>query len=161
MRSALLFDLDETLVVEEPAAVAAFEATARLATDADPVALAPARTRARELWYATPVHGYSGRIGIASWEGLWCRFDGDDPELRWLRDWAPEYRCEAWRLALAEQGIDDVALAARLGERSTAERRARHEVFADVIPALRRLRDGYTLGRSSTRSPSSAATARS
>jgi phosphoglycolate phosphatase-like HAD superfamily hydrolase len=27
----LLFDLDETLVVEEPAAVAAFEATAQLA----------------------------------------------------------------------------------------------------------------------------------
>lgn len=32
MKRALLFDLDETLVIEEPAAVAAFEATAEVAT---------------------------------------------------------------------------------------------------------------------------------
>lgn len=56
----LLFDLDETLVVEEPAAVAAFEATAQIATrryTLDPAQLArDARTRARELWRAAPTH---------------------------------------------------------------------------------------------------------
>jgi hypothetical protein len=31
VRPALLFDLDDTLMVEEPAAVAAFQATARFA----------------------------------------------------------------------------------------------------------------------------------
>ena len=60
MRGAILFDLDETLVVEEPAAVAAFEATANVAArryglDASELALA-ARARARDLWYSTPVH---------------------------------------------------------------------------------------------------------
>jgi phosphoglycolate phosphatase-like HAD superfamily hydrolase len=48
----LLFDLDDTLIVEEPAAVAAFRAAAELAAPAaDPARLAvDARARARELW---------------------------------------------------------------------------------------------------------------
>jgi putative hydrolase of the HAD superfamily len=54
MKRALLFDLDDTLVVEEPAAVAAFHATARVAgtghrLDTERLALV-ARKRARELW---------------------------------------------------------------------------------------------------------------
>lgn len=88
-----MFDLDETLVVEEPAAVTAFEATAQLAAsrydvDAEPLAVA-ARARARELWYATPVHPYCLRVGISSSEGLWCRFEGDETNARWLREWSP------------------------------------------------------------------------
>jgi putative hydrolase of the HAD superfamily len=139
MIAALLFDLDDTLVVEEPAAVAAFEATARAASGhaVDVARLAvDARARARELWYAAPTHPYCRSIGISSWEGLWCRFEGDGDELRALRRWAPEYRREAWRRALADQGVDDDALAEELGERFGAERRARHEVFPDVPAAL-------------------------
>ena len=79
-------------------------------------------------------HPYCRRVGISSWEGLWCRFEGE--ELDGLRRWAPEYRREAWRRALADQGVDDRALAEELGERFGIERRARHEVFADVPAAL-------------------------
>jgi putative hydrolase of the HAD superfamily len=145
--TALLFDLDETLVVEEPAAVAAFEATARLGAarhgvDVAALALA-ARSRARELWRAAPTYAYCLRIGISSWEGLWCRFEGDEPELRSLRVWSPTYRREAWRLALGEQGVDDAELAEELGERFDTERRARHEVFADARAALSELRTSH------------------
>jgi putative hydrolase of the HAD superfamily len=136
----LLFDLDETLIVEEPAAVAAFGATAALAADRytlDPAELAlVARARARELWHAAPTHGYCRRVGISSWEGLWCRFEGDHASVAQLRAWAPTYRRETWRLALADQGIHDAALAEELGETFGVERRARHEVFADVVGAL-------------------------
>jgi putative hydrolase of the HAD superfamily len=138
MTAALLFDLDDTLIVEEAAAVAAFEATARAAEGLHEVDVArlavEARARARELWRAAPTHPYCRRVGISSWEGLWCRFEGDD--LGALRRWAPEYRREAWRRALADQGVDDVALAEALGERFGVERRARHDVFADVPAAL-------------------------
>jgi putative hydrolase of the HAD superfamily len=150
MKRALLLDLDETLVVEEPSAVAAFEATAAEAArhheelDAGALALA-ARACARELWYAAPAHPYCARIGISSWEGLWCRFEGDDPDTRWLREWAPTYRREAWRLTLAEQGVEDDALAETLGERFVAERRARHVVYEDVVPALEELRATHAL----------------
>jgi putative hydrolase of the HAD superfamily len=140
MIAALLFDLDDTLVVEEAAAVATFDATARAAAarhDVDAARLAVgARARARELWHAAPTHPFCRSIGISSWEGMWCRFEGDGDELRGLRRWAPEYRREAWRRALADQGVRDDALAEELGERFGTERRSRHEVFADVPAAL-------------------------
>jgi putative hydrolase of the HAD superfamily len=144
----LLFDLDDTLIVEEPAAVAAFRAAAELAAPAaDPARLAvDARARARELWYAAPTHPYCKRVGIASWEGLWCRFDGDHATLTELRAWAPEYRRESWRRALADQGIDDPALAEELGEAFAVERRRRHEAHADAAPALAAASATHRLG---------------
>ncbi|HEY6476290.1 MAG TPA: hypothetical protein VI456_06880, partial [Polyangia bacterium] len=136
MRRALLFDLDETLMADESAAVAAFEATARSAAaraDVDVAGMAiAARGRAREVWHAAPTHAYCRRVGIASWEGLWCRFEGDGPETRALHEWSGTYRREAWRLALADQGVRDAELAAELAQRFGAERRARHEVFVDA-----------------------------
>jgi putative hydrolase of the HAD superfamily len=82
---------------------------------------------------------------MSSWEGLWCRFEGDAPELRALAQWAPSYRCEAWRLALADQAIEDAALAAELGERFGVERRARHELFGDALPMLDALGGDWSL----------------
>jgi putative hydrolase of the HAD superfamily len=145
----LLFDLDDTLIVEEAAAVAAFEATARVATGRHAVDVAKlalsARARARELWRAAPTHAYCASVAISSWEGLWCRFEGSDPGLRALRRWSATYRREAWRRGLAEQGVDDVELAEELGERFGIERRARHEVFADVEPVLAELSRSHAL----------------
>jgi putative hydrolase of the HAD superfamily len=140
----VLFDLDETLVVEERAAAGAFAATAAAAAIAnaavDGARLAlNARARARELWRSSPTHPYCLRIGISSWEGLWCRFEGDGPETAALREWAPVYRREAWRVALADQGLDDAGLAAEFGERFGRERRRRHETFADADAALAEL----------------------
>jgi putative hydrolase of the HAD superfamily len=139
--SALLFGLDDTLIVEDAAASAAFMATAVWAAtqrrELDAAALAAAaRQQARELWNATPVHPYCLRVGISSSEGLWCRFEGDTTEVRWLREWSPEYRRTAWLRALAAQDAGDEELAAELGARFGAERRRRHEVFPDAEPAL-------------------------
>jgi phosphoserine phosphatase len=148
MSRTLLFDLDETLVVDERVAVETFEATARFAAerielDAGQLAL-DARVSARALWRAAPTHAYCQRIGMSSWEGLWCRFEGDAAELRALAEWAPTYRREAWRLALADQQIDLAPLAEELGERFGVERRARHELFDDVAAALDALTGEWT-----------------
>jgi phosphoserine phosphatase len=149
MNRALLFDLDETLMVEEPAAAASFDATAQFAAthhELDPTALAiDARSRARELWYAAPTYEYCMRIGISSWEGLWCRFESEGPDAQALREWSPAYRYEAWRLALADQEVDDPQLAEDLAERFGAERRARHEVFADAVAALSKLKESHSM----------------
>jgi putative hydrolase of the HAD superfamily len=149
LRDALLFDLDETLMVEERAAVAAFEATAGVAAqghDLDPAVLAlGARSRARELWCAAPTHDYCKRVGISSWEGLWCKFEGDGPEARALRDWSPAYRREAWTRALADQAIEDPRLAEELAEQFGEERRARHEVFGEVDQALEQLKESHRI----------------
>jgi putative hydrolase of the HAD superfamily len=149
MKRALLFDLDETLMIEEPAAEAAFVATARHAAphrDVDVETLASsARSRARELWHAAPTHGYCMQVGISSWEGLWCQFEGEHHEVRALREWSSTYRRESWRLALADQGIDDVKLADEMAERFGVERRARHQVFADAADALDRLAQSHVM----------------
>jgi putative hydrolase of the HAD superfamily len=146
----ILFDLDDTLVVEEPAAQASFEATARFAEARHPgidtrLLAGAAREHARELWYASPTHEYGRRIGISSWEALWCRFEGDGEELRALRGWLPTYRRETWRLALAGQGIDDPPLAGELGERFGEERRRRHEPVAGAAAVLDQLGAGRPL----------------
>ncbi|SRR6266536_886460 len=152
MSVALLLDLDETLIEEDSAAAAAFEATAAFAEThdhrvAEPVALvAAARAWARELWSSAPAYDYCRNIGISSTEGLWCRFEGDDTANEALRTWSPTYRRATWARALEAQGVDDCALADTLAERFAAERRARHRVFADVEPALSDLRERYALG---------------
>jgi putative hydrolase of the HAD superfamily len=150
MRPAVLFDLDDTLVVEEPAAAAAFRATADVAARRHPlnadVLARDARARARELWRAGPHYAYcEGRIGMSSWEALWCRWEGDSAEMRAVREWSPHYRREAWRLALADQGIVDDALTRDLAERFAAERRLLHEPFPDARPALEALRRTHAL----------------
>src|SRR4051812_33495935 len=115
MTVALLFDLDETLIEEASAALAAFDATAAFAGTqdhriAEPVGLvATARARARELWSSAPTYGYCRSIGISSTEGLWCRFEGDDAPTEALRRWSPVYRRATWSRALETQGIDDEA----------------------------------------------------
>jgi putative hydrolase of the HAD superfamily len=146
---AVLIDLDDTLIADAAAADAAFLATARAAAEHAgvdaPLLAQRARVRARELWRASPQHPYCLRIGVSSWEGLWCAFEGDGAETRALRAWAPAYRRETWRLALSDQGVDDARLAEELGERFGRERRARHRVYEDCADALDRLAQTHAL----------------
>jgi phosphoserine phosphatase len=150
VRPAVIFDLDETLVVEEASVREAFGAAALSAVaegvDVDAAELATAaRACARELWHGAPMRAYCVRVALASWEGLWCAFEGDEDNVRALREWAPTYRREAWTRALAAQGVDDGELAVRLGDRFAAERRARHVVFEDAEPILAALHETHSL----------------
>ncbi|MDD9985436.1 MAG: HAD family hydrolase [Spirochaetaceae bacterium] len=145
----VLFDLDDTLVAEESSAEAAFLATCEHARErygVDPHALHRAvRERAREAWFAAPTNAYCQAVGIASWEGLWARFPGDDPNLKALRRRAPAYRREAWSRALADFGVRDAPFAERLASIFPAERRARHVVFPDVEDTLVALHGSWRL----------------
>jgi len=148
--TAIVFDLDDTLLVEVAAAEAAFLETARLAADRygiDAQALAMAvREQARPLWYASPAREYCLRIGVSSWEGLWARYEGDDPDLKVLRDWAPTYRLGAWSAALDQLQIQDSALALALAEEFPTRRRQHHHLYSDVLPVLRSLHRRFRLG---------------
>jgi putative hydrolase of the HAD superfamily len=149
MLEALLFDLDETLTEETQPVLAALRATARQAEaryGVDAGALAAAvPERARELWRAGALHAYCLALGISSWEGLWCGFEGEAAELAALRAWTPSYRHAAWAAALATFGIQDERLVHELAELYGRERRARHAVFADAAPALEWARREYRM----------------
>jgi putative hydrolase of the HAD superfamily len=146
----LVFDLDDTLIVEEAFAEAAFIETGELAQiryGLDPRALhRTIRTVCREQWYAFPSHPYCKRIGISSWEGMWSEFLGPDPELKPLREWAPTYRTASWQSALQRHGIDDSELAAEMAETFPRLRRRKHEVFSDARIVLEQFSVGYSLG---------------
>lgn len=146
---AIIFDLDDTLVVEEASAEAAFLATCERARERhgiNPQALhRTLRQRARELWHVSPARPYCVAVGISSWEGLWAHYTGDDPSLEALREWAPTYRSESWARALADHGVRDPAFAEELAAAFPAERRKRHVVYPDVEPTLQGLRKTHQL----------------
>lgn len=145
----ILFDLDDTLVIEEDSADAAFLTTCEHAHekhDIDPEALHRAvRYHARRLWRASPTITYCRAIGISSWEGLWARFLGSDPNLKRLRAWAPTYRRETWFRALADHDVNDMSFAEQLSDIFFVERRERHILFSDAKDCLTNLREVYQL----------------
>ena len=147
---AVLFDLDETLIEEDSVVAESFAATAAVAAERNGVdggaLAAAARDHARALWRDAPGYAWCVQIGISSWEGLHCRFDGTDDRLAALRDWAPGFRRAAWGAALDELGTHDDDLAADLAERFAAERSARHRTYDDAPPLLDQLAGRYALG---------------
>ncbi len=146
----LIFDLDDTLVVEEASARAAFIQTSELARvrhGVNPEELHDVvRKSCRELWYGFASHPYCRRIGISSWEGMWAEFTGTDSELKPLRNWAPEYRVRSWQMALHHFGIDDPGLAAELADAFPRLRRDMHVLYPDSIKALVQCRQRHSLG---------------
>jgi putative hydrolase of the HAD superfamily len=147
---ALIFDLDDTLVVEKAAAATAFLATCELAAeryDLDPQALhTTVRETCRKLWHHhCPARGYAIEIGISSWEALWSRFEGDNENLAALRAWASDYRRDSWHHALQAHGVEDIDLAHELAEAYPAHRRQHHIVYDDVHSALLAFRRTYRL----------------
>ncbi len=146
---SILFDLDDTLVIEGASADAAFLATCEYANEKhgiDPKALhQTVRYHARELWRASATITYCRAIGISSWEGLWARFLGTNTHLKCLREWAPTYRRETWFRALVDHGINDLSFAEQLSSIFLSERRSRHIVFPDVEDNLKSLGKIYQL----------------
>jgi putative hydrolase of the HAD superfamily len=147
---ALIFDLDDTLVVEEASAEAAFLATCELARaryGLEPHRLhAAVRQTCRRLWHAAPVRPYCVEIGISSWEALWASFEGQDENLRVLRAWAPVYRRDSWREALQSLGVRDPDFALELAEAYPVHRHRLHMVYEDVRPTLEHCRRFLRLG---------------
>ncbi len=147
---ALVFDMDDTLVVEKASAEAAFLTTCELAKSRygiEPADLhATLRETCRGIWHASPVRAYCVEIGISSWEALWARFEGADERLRILREWSPTYRHDSWHEALGRHGIDDTDLAHELAEVFPIHRRKLHVVYDDVRPALGHFRRIFQLG---------------
>ncbi len=147
--TAIIFDMDETLVVDDAATDEAILATCEQAAPKYGVAagaLARAVLRqARELWRASPVHGYGSALGISSREVLWGRFLGDDSNLTALRAWMAGFRMQAWSKALISLSVAKETGIEEWVERFPQERRVRHRVFPDAEPCLKELKQRYRL----------------
>jgi len=148
--SAVLFDLDDTLLWDDRSVSEAFQATCQEAAKVagvDPAALeAAVRREARALYETYETFPFTKNIGINPFEALWANFTGGDQEqFRKLEALAPGYRTEAWTRGLAAVGVEDRELGYRLGELFPAERRKRPYVYEETFEVLKSLRGNYKL----------------
>ena len=146
---AVLFDLDDTVIVDEAVSREAFQAVGRYARDrhgAEEARFArDAAEQARVLWAAGPCYGFCRYLGISAFECLWGRFEGDG-ELAHLRKWAFAFREQVFDHALREQMIESADGARDLAEIFGRERRLLQRLMPDALEVLTRLSSHYALG---------------
>jgi putative hydrolase of the HAD superfamily len=149
---AVLFDLDDTLLVDEPAVVQAFvrtleDAGTELGKDADELTDI-VRAEADRSWRASPLHSIALQLGFSSDEGLTADFVGGHPVVDRFVGWVPEYRRAVWRTAMEQVAGHPIhKVADRLAERFRTERRGAYELARDAGQVLATLQQlGMKLG---------------
>ncbi len=147
---AILFDLDDTLIVDEAVSAAALDATAQLAMKEVGASIdafrRDARAHARRLHAEAPVYPYCRRIGISAFECLWGKFLGETPDLTALREWSQKYRVQVFDATLRSQEIDGGEAAADLAETFSSQRRKLQRLLPDARETLTRLSKKYRVG---------------
>lgn len=153
----LLFDLDDTLIVEKESAEKSFIETSKLVEETYEIDASEfsntIRQQARKLWYSLPTIDYCLKIGISSWEGLWACFEGVHEQLKLLSDLAEFYQINSWNNALLEYQIDNKILASELAETYKMKRKEKHVLFSDSLDTLRFLFNKFRLGIITNGSP--------
>ncbi len=147
---ALLFDLDDTLVVDEAVSTEALASTAELAgtihgADAKRFQRVAAE-EARRLWAEGPSYSYCRSIGISAFECLWGNFTGESAELTRLREWSHTFRKQVFDAALREQLLDPSGGEEQLASHFSATRRKLQRLLPDALEALVRLKSKYKIG---------------
>ncbi|MGH8046459.1 MAG: HAD family hydrolase [Chthoniobacterales bacterium] len=147
---ALLFDLDDTLIVDEAVSSAALDATAQHAMKTLGATVETfrrdARAHAKRLHAESPVYPYCRRIGISAFECLWGKFLGDTPDLTALREWAVKYRVQVFDATLRSQELDGGDAAGELAEIFATQRRRLQRLMPDAREVLTRLSKKYRTG---------------
>ena len=143
---AILFDLDDTLILDEAISKSAMVETAALAAKmhgADiPRFLLDAKKLSQSLWKENPALALCAEIGITAEECLWGKFDS--PGFETLRAWSLSFRKNLFNATLRAQGLpdDDGALA---GEFDAARRRLQR-LMPDAKETLARLKPAFKIG---------------
>lgn len=145
MRTVLIFDLDDTLILQDRMTVETVRyCTAFLGIDADAFWHTFQKT-SKEAFEALPSADFCRMVGISSQEGLWGDFGGAHPALNQLRRALPEYRFLAWHRALDDHGFPDQALARSIAADFASLRGRKYYAFADARAVLTRLKADFDL----------------
>lgn len=154
---AILFDLDDTLVVDEAVSQEAFEVVAAKAAQFGAEAkdfIRDSKMLANDLWRKGPCFSYCYAIGISAYECLWGTFDDDREELRKLRAWALSFREAVFDAALRRQLIDIPTLGPELALEFGKARRRLQRLVPDAKEILVRLSGEYFFGLLTNGAPS-------
>lgn len=145
---AVVFDLDDTLVVEEATVRESLEgAAAEVLEGVDPRGAADVvLDRARQDWRAGPHHDVCVTLGFASWEGLWSSFEGCHPTLDDLRSWVPAFRDDVWGRSLLDLGVSSEVVTGRLADSFVERQRRGHQPIAGTADLVTELARHLRLG---------------
>ncbi len=146
---AVLFDLDNTLILEDQSTFRALDAAAQVAREKNGADAAKLGRVAAELaeseWSSSPEYAYGETFGIWWGEALWGEFAGDDGPMRAMRAFVPGFRESVWRGALAKTGVQDHELARALEREYIRVRRSKETIDPEAEPLLRSLAVGHRL----------------
>ena len=150
---AILFDLDDTLLVDEAVSYEALEEVARQAKEKfhiDPnLFVSNAVAIAQALWQVEKCYPFCRSIGISAFEGLWGNFLGDSKELTRLRKCSQRYREQVFLIALHAQRsrISNSKIVARsLAQQFSLIRRQQQRLFPKTREVLEQLSSQFKLG---------------
>jgi putative hydrolase of the HAD superfamily len=145
---AVLFDLDDTLIVEASFAKESLRESVkpisgnRKGDEVETIVL----DSIRSVWYAGPYYPVCLELGIASWEGLWATFQGGHPMLDGLRDWAPSFRTEAWSAVAAAFWHRDADVEAEMERIFCDRQRGGHPAISGARQLVESLTSEYSVG---------------
>jgi putative hydrolase of the HAD superfamily len=146
-RPAVIFDLDDTLIVEEAFAMASLRRALAVLPGIDPVAdQERALESIRSVWRSGVDHPACLALGFASWEGLWSDFTGNHTMVDGLQTWAPTYRSAAWTAVATAFGIDAPELVGAAADRFEVAQRAGHPAIDGMSSALAAVSARYPVG---------------
>jgi putative hydrolase of the HAD superfamily len=147
MLAAVVFDLDDTLVVEASTARTSAVEVAGLVPGVEPELFADVLlATAGRIWGSGPSGALCRELGFASWEGLWSDLEGNHRRVDNLRSWIPTYRLDVWSTVLAAFDVDDPRLGGGLSDAYVRAQRRGHGVIAGADHLVRSLAGTYRLG---------------
>jgi HAD superfamily hydrolase (TIGR01549 family) len=144
---AVVFDLDDTLIVEETSARASLgNITHHLPEVRAEDLIEAILARAHRNWHDGPSYPLCQELGFSSWEGLWSTFADCHPRLDPLRAWAPHYREQTWKEGLAALGHQDPELALLMADAYVEAQRTAHPLIDGADTVVRELGARFRIG---------------
>jgi len=145
VRTVLIFDLDDTLILQDKMTVETVRyCTAFLGLDPD-IFWTTFQKTSREAFEALPSAEWCRMVGISAQEGLWGNFGGSAPALNQLRRSLDQYRFQAWFRALDEHGFPDPELARAIAKDFAELRGRRYYTFPEARSVLTALKADFDL----------------
>ncbi|GFH40176.1 HAD family hydrolase [Lactococcus insecticola] len=147
----IIFDLDDTLLLDEAAVQIAFDRTTSFVSAKYPQIDAKlleeaVRDRTESLLSSYDIFDFTVQIGIGPYEVLWGEFADSSLRFPDLRDTAKEFRQMVWSLAFADVGVPDMRLSKVAAMMFVTIRLELALAFDDTYEVLDQLKDaGYQL----------------
>lgn len=155
---ALLFDLDDTLIVDQAISHHAFTLVAAKAQQQHGINpeqfVNDAKTIAQQRWKEGSCYSFCHAIGISAFECLWGNFLGDSPDFISLKKWSEEYRYQVFCDALAQQQKKNALFFAKeLMEEFIIARRQHQRLMTGSKEVIEELSKKFKLGLLTNGSP--------